>query len=154
MNWWIDGSSWRMQKHRRCQSQFLHQTSGNQTAQSGSTHHTKRYGLVFDKRMIDPDTFKSYPYYTETRHLGSMMRTWKMLKPCWNCKTCKLVIKNSFFSFSILCDHWLLGVPLLKIIWFVNGGQGLSKASCEYFNSFWLVPDDVIAPWCFGTASL
>ena len=23
---------------------------------------TKRYGLVFDKRVIDQDTFKSYPY--------------------------------------------------------------------------------------------
>ena len=23
---------------------------------------TKRYGLVFDKRVVDPDTFKSYPY--------------------------------------------------------------------------------------------
>jgi len=22
----------------------------------------KRYGLVFDKRVVDPDTFKSYPY--------------------------------------------------------------------------------------------
>ena len=21
-----------------------------------------RYGLVFDKRVVDPDTFKSYPY--------------------------------------------------------------------------------------------
>ena len=26
----------------------------------------KRYGLVFDKRVVDPETFKSYPYgYTE-----------------------------------------------------------------------------------------
>lgn len=23
---------------------------------------TKRYGLVFDKRVIDPETFMSYPY--------------------------------------------------------------------------------------------
>jgi len=23
---------------------------------------TKRYGLVFDKRVVDPVTFKSYPY--------------------------------------------------------------------------------------------
>ena len=28
---------------------------------------TKRYGLVFDKRVVDPNTFKSYPYgYTQT----------------------------------------------------------------------------------------
>ena len=28
---------------------------------------TKRYGLVFDKRVVDPDTFKSYPYgYTSS----------------------------------------------------------------------------------------
>ena len=23
---------------------------------------TKRYGLVFDKRVVDPNTFKSFPY--------------------------------------------------------------------------------------------
>ena len=23
---------------------------------------TKRYALVFDKRVVDPDTFKSYPH--------------------------------------------------------------------------------------------
>jgi len=28
---------------------------------------TKRYGLVFDKRVVDPASFKSYPYgYTPT----------------------------------------------------------------------------------------
>lgn len=28
---------------------------------------TKRYGLVFDKRVVDPNTFKSYPYgYTKS----------------------------------------------------------------------------------------
>ena len=24
--------------------------------------HTKHYGVVFDKRVVDPCTFKSYPY--------------------------------------------------------------------------------------------
>ena len=31
--------------------------------------HTKRYGLVFDKWVIDRNTFKSYPYgYTQALH--------------------------------------------------------------------------------------
>ena len=31
--------------------------------------HTKRYGLVFDKRVVDKNTFKSYPYgYTQVLH--------------------------------------------------------------------------------------
>ena len=30
------------------------------------TTRTKRYGLVFDKRVVDPNTFKSFPYgYTK-----------------------------------------------------------------------------------------
>ena len=39
---------------------FLTRNSANKQLKVGPR--TKRYGLVFDKRVIDPETFKSYPY--------------------------------------------------------------------------------------------
>ena len=45
---------------------------------------TKRYGLVFDKRVVDPDTFKSYPYgYMPSGFNDVDMEN---AETCWNCK--------------------------------------------------------------------
>ena len=41
---------------------------------------TKRYGLVWSIRT------PSSPILMDTRQMCSMIWTWKMLKPCWNCK--------------------------------------------------------------------
>ena len=42
----------------------------HKTKQNGDTkkdEESKRYKVVFQKRVVDPDTFKSYPYgYTRT----------------------------------------------------------------------------------------
>lgn len=46
--------------------------------------HTKRYRLVFDKDVIHPDTFESYPYGYSLSELNDV--DMENAEPCWNCK--------------------------------------------------------------------
>lgn len=57
---------------------------------------TKRYRVVFDKRMVNPDTFQSYPYrYTRAEFEDVNMQSIDMLVDCNY--SLKILSLNLFF---------------------------------------------------------
>jgi len=75
----------------------------------------------------------------------------------FHCKTCKQVIKNSFFIFNSVWSLTFGGTPLFFIstersfvLWVFRSFKGRGLREANILNSFWLDTEEVIVPACLA----